>query len=342
MTRLWLIAMLAFLLLAGMPPVDAQTYTVLHKFTGPDGAHPVAGLTMDAVGNLYGAATGGGATGVGTVFKLDTSGKFTVLTSFNFVSGGAAGNAWGDLILDSAGNIYGTTLNGGAFNGNGSPCDSYDNGCGAVFKLAPNGQGSVLYAFDPNVRDGINPFAGLIQDAAGNLYGTASDACGGALPVEWGSVFKLDPGGNATNLFVFNVGDFTGTAFTAAADGGCPTGRLVMDAEGNLYGTTAGNFQGLYFGAYIASMVFKLTPNLDGIWTRTVLHTFRGYDGDHSRSGLIFDAAGNLYGTTFNGGGSKNCPDGCGAVFKLIANPDGSWTERVLHTFANRPSAHPF
>jgi uncharacterized repeat protein (TIGR03803 family) len=205
MTRLCIIAMLASLLLAGTPFADAQTYTVLHKFTGPDGAHPIAGLTIDAAGNLYGAATGGGATGVGTVFKLDTSGTFTVLTSFNFLNGGAAGNPWGDLILDSAGNIYGTTLNGGAYDGNSSPCDSYDNGCGAVFKLAVNEQGSVLYAFDPNVRDGINPFAGLILDGAGNLYGTASDACGGALPVEWGNVFKLDASGKATNLYIFDV-----------------------------------------------------------------------------------------------------------------------------------------
>ena len=339
----FLTVVLVFLLLSGILPADAQTYTLLHKFTGPDGANPIAGLTMDAAGNLYGAASAGGATGVGTVFKLDAAGTFTVLTSFSFLNNGGGGNPWGKLLLDGAGNIYGTTRDGGAYSINSgggitSACDSYGNGCGAVFKLAPGGQASILYEFDN--KNGIAPLAGLIEDSTGDLYGTANDECGGALPTGFGSVFKLDLAGKITSLYVFTPGDYTGAPFPNAADGGCPTGDLLMDSAGNLYGTAAGNYPGVV--PYIASLVFKLTPNQDGTWTRTVLHTFNGRDGDHPRSELIFDAAGNLYGTTFNGGGSKNCPDGCGTVFELIRNADGTWTEKLLHTFAHLPAAHPY
>ena len=327
--RFLITALIVFFLLAAMRPAGAQTYTVLHTFTGPDGQNPVAGLTLDAAGNLYGAASNGGATGKGTVFELDTTGKFSVLTSFDFLGMGA--NPWGHLILDTAGNLYGTTQFGVPYL---CPIGS----CGTVFKLSVTGVGTML------AMVGMEPLGGVIQDSQGNLYGTVYDTCGNwgdPGDFHYGSIFKLDPTGKGTTLYAFNPGpDVTGTTFTNPNDGGCPSGALLMDAAGNLYGTASGNIIGR--SDYLASLVFKLTPNQDGTWTRTVLHTFNGWDGDHPRSELIFDAAGNLYGTTFNGGGSKNCPDGCGTVFELIRNPDDSWTEKLLHTFAHLPAAHPY
>ena len=343
--KFFIIALIAFFSLAGAKPADAQTYAVLHTFTGPDGQNPIAGLTMDAAGNLYGAASNGGATGKGTVFELDTIGKFTVLTSFDFLTPGA--NPWGHLILDTAGNLYGTTSLGGYSCNNGVGVGS----CGTVFKLSVTGIGTVLYAFDNWTRVGMDPLAGVIRDSQGNFYGTNYNTCGQMLQAtpqsgdtdipQFGSVFKLDPSGKETDLYVFNPGQITGGTFSNPNDGGCPSGALLMDAAGNLYGTATGDYPIGYY-PHIASLVFKLTPNQDGTWTRTVLHTFKGYDGDKARSELIFDAAGNLYGTTFNGGGSKNCPDGCGTVFELIRNADGTWTEKVLHTFAHLPAAHPY
>jgi uncharacterized repeat protein (TIGR03803 family) len=144
------------------------------------------------------------------------------------------------------------------------------------------------------------------------------------------------------NLVRLRRWGWTGTEFTNGANGGCPTGTVVQDAAGNLYGTSGGNVFGYYFGAYIASTVFKLSPNSDGTWTKTILHTFSGPDGNNPRSSLIFDQSGNLYGTTLNGGGSIHCPKGCGVVFKLSPNADGTWTETVLKRFGDRPAAHPY
>jgi uncharacterized repeat protein (TIGR03803 family) len=252
-----------------------------------------------------------------------------VLNSLNIRTGGAY--PFADLILDGAGNLYGTTAQG-SWDGNSSPCDILaGQGCGTVFKLDTTGKESVLYQFDNNVAPGALPYAGLVRDATGNLYGTTTYGCDSGAPQGWGTVFKLDPSGKLTNLHIFAGG----------SDGGCPMGRLVMDAAGNLYGTTAGNIYGAYH-LYVASLVFKLTPNSDGTWTESVLHTFRGFDGTNPYAGLISDAAGNLYGTTFNGGGSTNCATGCGVVFKLTPNSDGTWKETVLHSFVDRPAAHPY
>jgi uncharacterized repeat protein (TIGR03803 family) len=257
--------------------------TVLHRFTaGKDGRNPLGGLLRDSAGNLYGTTYYGGNPncyqGCGTVFKLDTAGTERVIYRF---AGEPDGQwPWARLIRDSAGNLYGTTHQGGAFQ------------LGTVFKIDLAGVETVLYSFAGGT-DGSEPEAGLIQDAAGNLYGTThyggehscNDGCG--------TVFKLDPAGVETLLY----------QFTGNPDGGSPISNLVEDAAGNLYGTT------LYGGSSGKGIVFKVDT---ATGAETVLHSFRGQDGAGPQAGLIRDAKGNLYGTTPEGGGN-----GFGAIFRL-------------------------
>jgi uncharacterized repeat protein (TIGR03803 family) len=251
--------------------------TVLHSFNRQDGSYADAGLLRDSAGNLFGATVKGGTANLGTVFELDTTGKQTVLHSF---TGGADGKfcyTYGRLIRDAAGNFYGTTLAGGA------------SDQGTVFKLDTTGQETVLYSFTGGA-DGGYPYAGLVLDKKGNLYGTTY--AGGVSGQ--GTVFKLTTVGNEVVLY----------SFTGGADGGSPTAPLLRDGKGNLYGTT-------YFGgASNAGVVFKLAPNRQ----ETVLHSFDyANDGGYPVAPLIRDAAGNFYGTATAGGASNH-----GTVFKLI------------------------
>jgi uncharacterized repeat protein (TIGR03803 family) len=222
---------------------------------------------------------------------------------YKFKGGGDGQNSTADLVLDAAGNLYGTTVYGGA------------NDAGTVFKLTPNPDGSwtetVLYSFGGEM-DAAYPWAGLIFDGTGNLYGTT--LWGGANDA--GTVFQLTPSpdGSWAEKVLFS--------FKRGGDGYYPLGDLVFDAAGNLYGTTEG-----YDTEY--GTVFKLTPNPDGSWTETMLHSFgSGTDGADPFAGVVFDAAGNLYGTTLNGG-----TYGYGTIFQLTPNPDGSWAESVLYNF---------
>ena len=286
------------------------TESVLHSFNYSDGEVPFAGLIFDAAGNLYGTTAGGGAYDAGTVFQLtpngDGSWTESVLHSFNGKDGR---QPLSSLIFDAGGNLYGATYSGGAF------------GDGTVFQLTPNGDGSwtesVLHSF--NGGDGREPLSSLIFDAVGNLYGTTYT--GGAYG--WGTVFKLTPNGDGSwtesVLHSFNH-----------RDGAFPYSSLTFDAAGNLYGTTA---SGGYFGV---GTVFKLKPNGDGSWTESRLHSFNVTDGYAPVAGLIFDAAGNLYGTT-QYGGTYNY----GVVFRLRPKPAGGWRYRVLHEFQDHPSANP-
>jgi uncharacterized repeat protein (TIGR03803 family) len=304
------------------PSVQAKDFKVLYTFTGPpDGANPFAGLVQDAAGNLYGTTQDGGASNVGTVFKVDKTGKETVLYSFtgNGVNGDGSYPEAG-LVRDAAGNLYGTTDTGG-----GDGC-SGGYGCGTVFKLDKTGKETVLHAFTGG-RDGAYPEAGLVRDAAGNLYGTTFS--GGDLSSCYdygcGVVFKLDKTGKETVLYTF----------TGGTDGGQPQAGLVRDAADILYGTT------VYGGAvrecehYGCGTVFKL----DETGKETMVHIFAGgQDGHFPEGGLVRDAAGNLYGTT-NGGGGHGCSNGggCGAVFKV----DKTGKETVLHSFAGRDGKYP-
>ena len=229
----------------------AGNFTVLHTFTSSpgDGADPFDALII-AAGNLYGTASAGGAFGFGTVFKLNiTSGAETVLYSFKGGSDGA--NPIAGLLMDAAGNLYGTTVVGGS--GTSATCSSQTGvgGCGTVFKLDTSGNETVLHSFTGYPSDGALPYAGLVMDAAGNLYGTTSEGGSGLctgrnqVVVGCGTVFKLDPAGNETVLY----------PFTGGSDGAFPLyGHLEMDTAGNLYGT-ASSF--LALGGF--GTVFKLT-----------------------------------------------------------------------------------
>ena len=284
--------------------------TVLHSFQGKDGANPAAGLIFDKAGNLYGTTTLGGTYGNGVVFKLthEPNGRWseTVLHSFQGKDGA---NPWGDLVLDRAGNLYGTAQSGGGHNS------------GLVFKLSPatNGEWIETVLLNFQGTDGANPFGGLILDRAGNLYGTTYN--GGAR--NNGTVFKLTPESD---------GEWSETVLHSfqGKDGANPYAGLIFDRAGNLYGTT---YDG---GARNNGTVFKLTPEPGGEWNETVLHSFQGKDGANPYAGLIFDRAGNLYGTTLSGG-VLTFFGGYGVVFKLSPDPDGEWSETVLHSFHGRP-----
>jgi uncharacterized repeat protein (TIGR03803 family) len=294
------------------------TETVLHDFCSSggcaDGAFPAAGLTIDGFGNLYGTTiTGGGASGV--VFALmrrpppfEEYYRYRVLYRFCVLSGCADGAyPAAGLIMDAAGNLYGTTRVGGT------------SDAGVVFKLAPDRTETVLYNFcsSTGCADGAYPeSAGLTMDGFGNLYGTTRG--GGTSGA--GAVFKLAPDGTETVLYSF-------CSLSGCADGRYPEAGLIIDAAGNLYGTTsAGGTGAAGFG-----VVFKVAP--DG--TETVLYNFCSQgncvDGAYPVAGLIMDVAGNLYGTTPYGGAGLNSPIGAGVVFKVA--PDG--TETVLYNFCS-------
>ena len=280
--------------------VGSTGETLVHTFTGPpgDGAFPYGSLTRDSTGNLYGTTSAGGASNSGVVFKLDTTGTETVLYSFK---GGADGAfPYGRLLRDSAGSLYGTTPAGGIMSGN---CFPY--GCGVVFKVDTTGTETVLYSFTGGATDGAYPYAGLITDSTGNLYGTTYNGGAGGCSNGCGVVFKLAPGTGVLTLLHSFAGYPT--------DGAFPYAGLVRDSTGNLYGTA------VYGGASNNGVVFKV----DTTDTETVLYTFTGKtDGGVPRAPLTLDSKGNLYGTAYSDGVfGKACggstEDSCGVVFKL-------------------------
>ncbi len=297
-----------------------NTVNPLHQFKGGDGGNPNAGLVFDAAGNLYGTTEYGGAQNGGTVFKLvpNPDGTWTESVLHNFILADGALPLC-TLIFDAAGNLYGTTFYGGTQNE------------GTVFKLAPNPDGtwteSVLHSFTG--ADGARPAAGLIFDAAGNLYGTTSyggpAGCTGETGQMCGVVFKLAP--NPYGTWTESV---LHSFLTAGADGAGPYAGLTFDAAGNLYGTTVqGGSAACTDGC---GVVFKLALSPDGTWTESVLHRFTGgTDGAGPYAGLAFNAAGNLYGTAVQGG-SPACSGGCGVVFKLTRTSAG-WCETVVRKF---------
>jgi uncharacterized repeat protein (TIGR03803 family) len=296
-------ALWATLILATLSMAQAQSFTMLHAFTGADGANPQSPLIADAAGNFYGTTFADGASGYGTVFKMDTNNKVTVL--YSFAGPPDAANPSGPLLMDRSGNLYGTTVWGGASNQ------------GAVFKLTSSGHETVLYSFAGYPDDGSNPEGGVISDPDGNLYGTTDGGgdgagCGGYI-YGCGVVFELDTVGHETVLHTFN-GD---------GDGAIPWAGLLRDAAGNLYGTTVeGGTSGL-------GTVFQL----DTTGTLTLLHSFTGTDGSYPYGAVIRDAKGNFYGTAYEGGSSQ-----VGTVFKL--NKSGKLT--VLHNFkGNTDGAYP-
>jgi uncharacterized repeat protein (TIGR03803 family) len=277
----WWVCALSLVVVLGLTVIaaqsaQAQTFTMLHSFTStPDGASPTAPV-IDVAGNFYGTTTEGGTFNRGTIFKVNTKGKEVVLR--NFTGGPKGGQPGAGLVLDSAGNFYGSTSAGGTSNS------------GTVFKLDTTGQEIVLYSFCSVALcvDGAFPLAGVVVDSAGNLYGTTNE--GGTYE---GTVFKVDTAGTETVLH----------NFTAGTDGAFPVAGVVVDLAGNLYGTTAVGGTSNY------GTVFKV----DTSGTETVLYSFAGgADGAYPVGGLVQDEKGNLYGTTYAGGAA-----GGGTVFKL-------------------------
>lgn len=264
------------------------TETVLHAFQGgADGAFPAAALMEDSAGNFYGTTGFGGAPDQGTVFELPAGGAETVLHAFQGGSDGSLPQA--AVIRDSAGNLYGTTEGGGG----GAGCNDDDLGCGTVFKIGPDGIESVLYAFQGGA-DGALPEAALIQDGAGNFYGTTKEGGehGG------GTVFELSPGGSETILYSFKGGN----------DGEYPESALIADAKGNFYGTTI-NGGGTACGNSGCGTVFELSAK----GREKVLYAFRATRGSNPEAGLLLGAHRELYGTTLEGGGKAEE----GVVFRL-------------------------
>ena len=291
------------------------------------GVFPTAGLAVDASGNLYGTANQSGISGGGVAFELKhwPSGGWSEKVLDNFGGpNGAPTHPDSNLIFDAAGNAYGTTSAGG-----------HPEGGGTVFMLSPASDGTwsetVLHDFTPSNHDGWDPSGGLVFDAASNLYGTTYR--GGTN--SRGTVYEVSPAGDGTwtEKILYNFTD-------AAGDGGFPKGGLIFDAAGNLYGTTSvgGNYNSTGKDCLCPSgTVFELSPATDGAWTETVLYTFKhnGSDGILPSGNLIFDASGNLYGTTLGGGAYGNVQSNPGTVFKLSPVGAGRWAETILHSFGS-------
>ena len=332
----------------------APKYKVLHAFTSGGGIG--GSLTLGAKGNLYGT-TGG------TVFELtpEAGGKWHLTTLHKFSIYGNGGEGLMDtngLLLDSAGNLYGTTQAGGGSYTYGTvfeltrgpgrwkenvihrfglhdpargpwagvAMDKAGNlygTAGAAYELTPSSQGwreIVLHDFNCENGDGCDPYAGLIMDALGNLYGTTQHG-GSSQNCDGGcgTVYQLAPGSDG------NWSETILHSFSAYNDGAFPgLGALYLDGSGNLYGTTT------------SGTIFELKPGSDG-WRFVVLYTITGgSNGTEPDAGLVMDQAGNLYGTTIDGGEID-----CGVVFKLAPGSKGKWIYTVLHSFTGNDGCSP-
>ncbi len=281
--------------LAGGTPTE----TAIYSFAGGnDGGFPQGGLVADAKGaKMYGLTTSDGADHNGVIFEIErVNGSWTQTPIYTFTGGADGGVPQAGLMIDSNGNLYGTTYQGGNAQA--------PNGYGTVFKLRRY-KGTwkyiVLWTFSGG-NDGGWPSGRLTMDAAGNIYGTATEGGTGVV----GNVFELSQPQNGgktwTESVLYN--------FTGNNDGGEPMGNVLLGSDGNIYGTTAG------YGEYNNGVVYKLTPN-NGTWTQSILHAFQGgSDGEVPRDGLIQDANGTLYGTT------AGFAESYGNVFSLAT--DGS------------------
>jgi uncharacterized repeat protein (TIGR03803 family) len=330
---------------------------VLYNFQGvPDGATPVGAVVFDQQGNLYGATREGGSSSCasiyqcGSVYQLSPPAQQgdpwteTVLYIFQGNAHKDGASPQGGLIIDSAGNLYGTTAYGGTGN-----CVLLGilMGCGTVFELSPPEQKggawteTVLYSF-PTAKQGYVPAGDLVFDSAGNLYGATIYGGGKGTNCDGfyqycGAVFQLSPpktkGGKWTEKVLH--------AFAGGTDGANPNGDLVLDNKGAVYGTTyfggkeTGDCNG-GVGGTGCGMVFSLTPPIKkgSPWTEQILHRFQAEnsDGANPAAGVIFDADGNLFGTTY--AGPQN---GFGTVYE-VAKPVGeshSWKETLLYRFTD-------
>jgi uncharacterized repeat protein (TIGR03803 family) len=319
-----------------LSPNSDGTWTQHVLWASNGGTDPIQiqpGVVFDASGNIYLTSFFGGNSNCGTVFKVthNSDGTWTEskLLDFDCAAGGAEPSA--GVTFDKAGNLYGMATEGGSF------------GHGLVFQLSPNADGSwtehAVHNFTGG-SDGAYPDHGfLVFDSSGAMYGSAAVGahagnCSIFGFVGCGTIFKLTPHTGGTWTFTVLH------TFTGGTDGGNPESTLLFDKSGNLYGTTYGGGQ---FGFGVA---YELIPHANGKWGEKVLHTFKGGgDGTNPIGGLIFDTAGNLYGTTFYGGNTQcniaGNPIGCGIVYELTANASGTWTQKVLTRFHGTPNSTP-
>lgn len=288
----------------GVRSAPAQGYASLYSFqcAPNDGTNPSSGMVLDSRGNLYGTTIVGGAHDDGTVFELSSTGAEVVLHSFaGAPSDGNEPNDNGRLAIDSAGHLFGSTVLGG----------EYD--LGTLFELTATGREKILHSFTGHDFDGSWPYSGLIQDSAGNIYGTTSEGGQG-----YGTVFEFNSSGE-TVLY----------SFGSALQGRTPVSSLALGHAGNLYGTTLQG--GFLNGGFGSGVIYKLSSGEE----ETVLHQFgRGTDGASPNGGLVLTPSGSLYGTTSAGGVA-----GYGTVFAISA----AGQEHILHSFTGSPDgASPF
>jgi uncharacterized repeat protein (TIGR03803 family) len=301
------------------PNGASWTYTVIYQFNGSpaDGEDPADVLAIDGAGNIFGTTVYGGSGNGGTVYELSPAGDGSITEKVLYSFAGCNGNSQDGClpygaILDSKGNLFGITSFGGA---SVSYC--------AVWELSPDGAGGwteqILHPFGSG-KDGQYPRSALLLDASGNLFGTTSNGGlhGG------GTAFELSPGagGGWTESVIYNFG--------SRGDGCFPSARLISDPAGNLYGTTQSC-------ASNNGTVFELSPSGDG-YTEKIIHYFFGTSaGSNPIAPVVFDSAGNLYGTVYQGGRFN-----FGGVFKLTPNGRGGWTESPVHSFSgNADGAYP-
>jgi len=311
------ILVLALMSVAG--PAQAQTFTVIHNFSGGgDGDYPEAGLAIDAAGNLYGTTEAG----AGTVFKLAYKGSGWVLATLHTFDYKDGAEPFATPILGRDGVIYGTTGFGAT---SGTVYSVRPAATRPTSVFAPWTE-NTLYSFTGG-SDGSDPDGGLVFDQTGNLYGTTVTGgyFGNQVCVSYqgcGVVYKLTPtGGGWTESVLY--------AFTGPEDGDLPEGGVTFDDAGNIYGTTTGG------GANARGMIYELTPSGSG-WTETMLHSFQGDDGFHPIAGLTRDAAGNFYGTTLDGG-----LYGGGVVF-MLTPAGGGWNFSVIYNFIGSTNGGPY
>ena len=361
----------AILILAGGVLAAGQTESVVYRFKGgSNGLDPIGSLISDSAGNFYGTACGDGSSNNGTVFQLARQGgHWTETVLYLFATTGEGSCPFGELTFDQLGNLYGTALSGAGLSstvfelkrpsapgnpwteiviytfpasddlydglvfdkhGNlyGSTYSGGDKGMGQVFQLTPSPDGwteTVIHSFTGGT-DGSTPVAGPIIDRWGNLFGLLQEGPGDNYN---GAVYELRAPSSQGDPWSEHVL----YSFKGASDGADPSGRLVFDQKGNLFGVTR------LGGTSASGTVFQLTQHR-GPWTEAVLYSFCAQsncpDGSLPEATLTIDGKGNLFGTTYNGGTGGNCGTGssCGTVFELTRpTPGGAWTETVLHSF---------